>query len=458
MSSLAPRPALVDDDLDELDTRHGVTPLHWLLLALGAAWRRKVVAVGVFAIAVGSVVAYYSSRTPQYRVETKILAQRQNALPSVVRAAYDEQPTRSVWETVHRRENLVALVRQARLVPADAAAAGERPRGADPGSGVGAEAGPEDDLVRLLDRRLSVTADAGTITISLDWADPRVAYDIVEAALRNFLEARHVQEITAIDEVLSVLQGRAAALRKTLDDAIEDARRRAPRSAPVAAPRVRVPSEELARLQSLLEAKQRAVRDVEELRLRRVAEIQAQIDSARNTLSDAHPTVIGLRKELEAGSRESPLVQTLRDDERKLRKEYSDRLRQEGFHGAVAPAAAQLPPPPVPATSEEDDPAVRQARLQYEQVAARVNMAQVELDAVRAAFKYRYEVIWPPEFPTEPVSPNPLKIFGAGVLAALLLAFGAAVAPDLWAGRIVQRWQLERALDLPILGEVRRRS
>jgi capsular polysaccharide biosynthesis protein len=56
------------------------------------------------------------------------------------------------------------------------------------------------------------------------------------------------------------------------------------------------------------------------------------------------------------------------------------------------------------------------------------------------------------------VSPDPAKIFGAGLLASLLLAMAAAVAPDLWSGRIVQRWQMERSLDLPILGEVRRRA
>ena len=84
--------------------------------------------------------------------------------------------------------------------------------------------------------------------------------------------------------------------------------------------------------------------------------------------------------------------------------------------------------------------------------------AQLELDAVRAAFKYRYNVIWPAEVPVDPVSPNRTKILGAGLLGALLMAFLAAAAPDLQSGRIVERWQVERSLDLPILGEITKRG
>ena len=100
---------------------------------------------------------------------------------------------------------------------------------------------------------------------------------------------------------------------------------------------------------------------------------------------------------------------------------------------------------------------MRDARFQYQQIVERVSMAQLELDAVRAAFKYRYNVIWPPQMPREPVSPNPVKVFGAGILAALFLAAGAAAFPDFRAGVIVERWQVERSLGLPVLAEIHKR-
>lgn len=453
MSRLGGRAALPGGDPEDVEAPPRVTPGHWVMLALGAAWRRKVIALTVFMVGLAAVTAYYRSRTPYYRVETKILAQRQQALPSVVRPAYQDLPTRSAWETVHHRENLLALIRQTKLLDnpeATSFVAREAPGTSAP------QSDPLEALVLILDKRLIVETGEGTITISIDWPDPQVAYDIVQATLHNFLEARHVQEITAIDEVISILQGRAVGLRDALDAALESSRRHAARPARAPTVRLHSPSAELVRLQSLVEAKQRAIRDVEELRLQRLAELQAQLDQARNTLSDAHPTVIGLRKDLEAASRESPQIEALREDERKVRQEYASRLAREGFSGPPPTFAAQLPPS-APAPTPEDDPRVRQARIEYEQMMARVSSAQVELDAARAAFKYRYSVIWPPQRPTEPVSPSAPKIFGVGFLGCLLLALAAAVAPDLWSGRIVQRWQVVHSLDLPVLGEIRRR-
>jgi uncharacterized protein involved in exopolysaccharide biosynthesis len=437
------------------------TPLQWARLLLGAARRRKLVAGAVFLASVGAAIGYYVVKTPMYRVEAKIFAQRGQALPSVVRPVYEDQPTRSAWELIHRRDNLIALIEQANLL-------GERAEGSAVAPGPGerlakmigrgdaaAKEDPLDVLVKVLDRRLLVNVDEGTIEIAVEWPDPDQAYALVKGALQNFLEARFVQEVKSIDEVISVIQGRAEVLRQGLDAAVENERRSAgPRPA---ARRARPPSEELVRVQSLLEAKQRAIRDVEDFRLRRLSDLQAQLDQARNTMSDAHPMVMGLRKDIESLSRESPQVAGLREEERSARKEYAQLLAREGVrsspsgsHETVQRASAD------PDGAEGEDRSIREVRLQFEQMVGRVNAAQVELDAARAAFKYRYSVIWPPQLPSEPVSPKPRKLVILGLIGSLALALAAAAAPDVLRGRIVERWQVERSLDLPVLGEIRR--
>src|SRR5689334_10003387 len=45
-------------------------------------------------------------------------------------------------------------------------------------------------LVGTLESKLFVTTTANAATISVDWQDPRVAADLVEAAEQNFLESR----------------------------------------------------------------------------------------------------------------------------------------------------------------------------------------------------------------------------------------------------------------------------
>lgn len=422
----------------------GPTPFQWLQLVLGCLRRRRIAAAIAFVLCIGAWGAFFAYRQsrPLYRVEGKILAQRNQALPSAVRSVYEDLPTRSAWDIVHRRDNLIALVRHAKLLTETGAPLKKNARGL--------EENPVDEFVTLLDEALVVTVAEGTITFHIDWPDAQQAYDIIQGAIQNFLEARHVQEVTAIDEVLTVLTGQAAALRSELDAAAEEVRRNPDRPGRQAVTRVRRASEELARLQARVESKQRAIQDVEEFRRRRLADLQAQLDQARNTLSDAHPTVIGLRKDIEALSRSSPQMDTLREEERVARAEYAERAAREG----VATEVVTVAPPP--AATPEEDPRVRELRLQLEQMTLRIQSARIERDAARAAFKYRYNVIWPPQVPDEPVGANPIKFLLAALVSAGGLAIASSAGPDLLRGRIVERWQVEQSLGLPVLGEIRR--
>ena len=79
----------------------------WGRLVLFAAGRRKLLVVGVFLLGMAGAFIVYVLKTPVYRAETSILAQRQQALPSVVRSAVpDDSPTRGAVEMIRRRDNL----------------------------------------------------------------------------------------------------------------------------------------------------------------------------------------------------------------------------------------------------------------------------------------------------------------------------------------------------------------
>jgi len=430
--------------------------LDWAFFFLKASWRRRILVGGILLAGFVTLGAYYRLKVPMYRVEARILAQRQQTLPSLVRLPGQEDgPTRSAYELIHRRDNLLALIRQADLLGSPAKGPVLSPLGRLASSG--GEDDPVEVMVLLLDKRLTVATTEGLIALSFDWPNPEQAYRVVDAALQNFLEARHVQEVTAIDETISVLRGRAAALREELDRVLEETRRQTRRQPEVEpAPRAPHPppavSEELARLRSLLEAKERAVADVEEFRRRRLAELQAQLDAQRAVYSDAHPTVMGLRQDIAALSRESPQVAALREEERRLRLDYQSRLAHESRAAAGTTPAARVAPV---AGSIEENERVRSARAEYQAMLDRVGAAQLDLDSARTTFKYRYEVIWPAQVPKKPFSPKASKIFGVGGLACLLMALAAAGLLDLLRGRVEERWQVEKSLDLPIIGELR---
>jgi uncharacterized protein involved in exopolysaccharide biosynthesis len=85
-----------------------------------------------------------------------------------------------------------------------------------------------------------------------------------------------------------------------------------------------------------------------------------------------------------------------------------------------------------------------------------VEAAQIELDTARAAFKYRYNIIRPAQVPKRAEKPDvPLALLG-GVLSGLLLALLVCLIKDSARGRLMERWQIERWLQLPVIAEVNR--
>ena len=183
--------------------------------------------------------------------------------------------------------------------------------------------------------------------------------------------------------------------------------------------------------------------------------MQAQLDEKRGIFTDAYPTVIALRQDIDALSRESPQIVELREEHRKLQQKYMARLAQEPRR--TMPSAPSRAWRQAPLTVVEQNDAVRDARFQYQQMVEQLNTAQLQLDTARAAFKYRYSVVWPAQVPTEPVSPNARKIFGLGIPGALILAIVAAALLEMRRGSVLRRWQIERGLGLPVIGELKRR-
>ncbi|TMA71635.1 MAG: hypothetical protein E6J67_22355, partial [Deltaproteobacteria bacterium] len=349
------------------------TPADMIRLALASAQRHARLIAAFFLLGVGGSIGYLVICTPKYRVETTVLTQRAQALPSPIRSTVQDDPTHSANELVHRRENVLALIQQANLYsPAAGPPVGEtRPpllaRFVGLVSDESADRDPLDGLVKRLDKALVVTTNDATITISIDWPDPSQAYHLVETATENFLETRHIQEITAIDEVVSMLKGRAAALRDQLDRVTEEAQRQAARQETGSSPdQTSVPAppqsggEELVRLKAMVDAKERAIQDVEELRRRQLADLQAQLDQRRAVFTDAYPAVIALRQDIEALSHDSPQIVKLRGEHQKLQQEYLARLaRRRSVPPSTRPRMSQQ----TGSIGVEQNEAVRDARF-----------------------------------------------------------------------------------------------
>jgi capsular polysaccharide biosynthesis protein len=90
----------------------------------------------------------------------------------------------------------------------------------------------------------------------------------------------------------------------------------------------------------------------------------------------------------------------------------------------------------------------------YAALRTEIETAQIDLETAQAAFKYRYSVVTPAHLPKRPTKPNVPLVVLAALVAALLCGPLLAVLVDVRTGRVLERWQIERLLERPILGEI----
>jgi hypothetical protein len=239
---------------------------------------------------------------------------------------------------------------------------------------------------------------------------------------------------------------------------------------------VQGPDPELQRLSAELQAKQRSIDEIEDLRRRRLSDLQTRMVEAQTTLTENHPTIVDLKQSIAVLSVESAQVTSLRKEAAALKAAYD--ARDPGTSASAAPASAPAPgffatsiatPPQLPSDvlrvaldlREDRDPAMVYARGQlrdamdkYATLRAQIQTAQIDLETAQAAFKYRYTIVTPARLPRSPTVPNVPVVILAAIIAGLFSGLVLAILADLRRGRLLERWQIEHLLGRPIIGEV----
>ena len=490
-----------DDEADD------TSPLDWARFARRAAGRRKRLSRTVFVLGVGATVAAAVLWPRTYATESKIVAERNAIMPALAdphRAVpVDfEAPTKGAQDAIMAHDNLENLVRQTNLAQRWTASRPPVLRAKDAVTGLFEPPLTDSDkqraLVAMLEKSLHVTVDNASITISAEWSDPVTCYDIVTTVQKNYLDARHNVEVSVISEAIAILEQHANEERDNVAAALTEMQRLVadqqtqtatlPPPAP-GAPQVRfVPAPRTdgqhpvatntsnADLLKQLDEKRRAIRNLEDIRQRKLNELNGQLTDLRATLAAAHPAVMEVERKLEAARNESPELVTLRNEERDLlaRIAANNAVAVAASPASTTPHMIAVPIPattaplpreqhgvlPLPTTDDTLVEAQRQklqsATIKYQDLMDRIDSARIELETARAAFKYRYSVVVAPEVSKSAKKPNVPLVVGVGLLLALLLAFAVPMGADLATGRVMEAWQAERRLKLPVLGEVTR--
>jgi hypothetical protein len=440
---------------------------------LRAPLRRPFLALVCFLFVTALGVVALKTLPKRYHAQGRILAVRNPVMwtlsnPNMARPIDWDAPARAARETVLRRDNLVALCKQTDFVERYLRTRAPAVLARDwvvefVTQKVKTKGERLEDLVDTLESRLWVDVSGeGTVTISFEWSDAEITFQMVEAALQNFLEVRHTSEIAVVGEAISILENHAERLQDQVGGALRqlEAKERAlkkpvPHRRIFAAP-TRAPDDaKVAQLKVRLASKQRALADLEEFRRRRLADLQTQLAQQQAIYADQHPAVIGTRDNIEALSAPSPQIQALRNEVQDTERELVAR------GGQVDDGARGIPSPPplsdlaASSLDKDEDPALEYERghlrlliRQYSSLLERIDAARMEMDTVQAAFKYRYSVLTPPQMPKKPIRPNAVALIVGSIFGGILLAFLATTIVDLRSGLVLERWQLRRRFGL----------
>src|SRR6185312_7119607 len=194
-----------EDEGDEgLDLSH-IKDLVGYVLRAPRRQPRRFATWAVISVVLGAAAYHYYPRS--YATEVKILAKRNLILPAldnpgraVPREA--DNPTKDVGNTILQHDNLVGLIKEVDLLDRWEASRPPLLRAKD--ALFGTFHGPANDADRMraiegvLEKRLSVTSDDTTITITVEWTDGQMAYDLAEAVEKNFIEAHYDSEVNVI--------------------------------------------------------------------------------------------------------------------------------------------------------------------------------------------------------------------------------------------------------------------
>lgn len=415
-----------------------------------------------------------------YEVEARVLVQRTQAITGAQQQMLTAEEMRNTAkeyeEQVMAHDNIIAIVRQKNLVQRWDDMRQPHRRLIDKINRKLGKAPPTDDekydaLVTNVKSRLKVWVDATTVTVKLEWSEPEAARDIVDAAVKNFLEARFQSEVGVIPERVKILEAGVQQAHKDLEVAAAELVRQQKLANPKERVNIVIPNlpqgvtdrraEEAAdpALKARLDAVRQQIAVLQEAKLRREAELNQELIQKRQTLAEQHPEMIALKQTLEATRADSPQLAKLRAEERELMNEIS--AKQRAAANDPKPAPRVVVPTPAPAAVEAPvagaTKSMQDAQVQFDAVTRKYSELVTQLDGARsglqleeAAFKNRYKVVHPAELPAGPKRPVGLIAIAIGVLSTIAAVLAVAALADRFSGIFFEPRDVRDRLGLPV--------
>ena len=431
-------------------------------------WKLAASILVVFTAAAAAAVALIPRR---YHVEARLFAMPVEGAPGALRGANGEPSglAQGAAEVIVTHQNLSDLIREVDFAGRWRA---ERPpilRLVDRArQALGARALDHEEferaLIAYLQKKLIVQAKGADVTIAFDWPEPGTAHEVVKIAQQKLLSIRHAAELIPLERRVNAAEASTIVAQRRIDelvsrlDDVAKHRREGARASSVRGLQAQgkfrdLPDPRLAEERLQIMARRKDIAEMEDVRHKRLSELNAQLSEQKATLGKGHPALRDIEDRIRSFERQGTELDALKREEQRLLAAY---VRSGGKEIELSD-----PGPTWSAVLKDDDEpsAYGKARIVMElttlqQLLGQVAEARVALASAKASFDSRYIVIVPSEVPEKPAAPNVPMLMLAGIFGGLLLAVFGTVASDLRGGVIRETWQAQRRLDLAVLAEV----
>ncbi len=419
-----------------------------------------------------------------YEVESRVLVQRTTPMGQQQQFVSPEEMrnlAREYEEQVLARDNILAIVKQKNLVARWDDMRQPHRRLIDKINRKLGKPLPTDDekfeaLVGNIEHRMKVWVDATTVTVKLEWSEPEAARDIVDAAVKNFLEARFQSEVGVIPARLKIQEGFVAQAHKDLESAATDLVRLQKANDPtkkvnVVIPQLPqgvndkpVPIDADPALKAKLEGVRAQIQTAQQTKQQRLAELNQQLIEKQQTLAPGHPEVIGLKETIRATeASSSPQVTQLKAEEAAIVSEMTAQQRAAQAKANEprptprinTPAPAPTPAPEILAATAPKSVQDAQVRFDtvtntYQALVKQLQELQVQMQEQEAQYKNRYKITHPAEAPAGPKRPVGLIAVAIGILATIGAVLLVAALADRFSGIFFEPRDVRDRLGLPV--------
>ncbi len=327
--------------------------------------------------------------------------------------------------------------------------------------------GPTDqNTARILAKRIEAKVEGTSVSFAVRWPDPAVATQIVARLQQDFLAARQDAELGPAKQRLAAMEANVLAAQGRVDDgavqvqSASDKKRQGAKAATVrgvqAEGRFRdMPDAALVALRQQILDVRRSIEEREAQRRSRLTQLQALAVEQRASFGPRHPSLLDTLDRIsssEGGERE---VARLRKEETALVSRF---VAAGGREAELSLDVKNVWPVELDEKNEE----LLLARAGLSASLEELGRARNELSeastsaaALEGGLSRRVAVVQAAAPSAEKAGAGLLVLLAGALLASLVAALAASIAAELLGNRVVESWQVERLLGVPVLATVK---